>query len=546
MTPKLRHSTAALLLCVLCASTAQAQTGAETPDPLGLPTFLRRFDRNRDRMLTPEELGQPKMFADMDADGDGIVNGTEAFAYWTNRRAINAPKVAETTAEKRQAEGTFERLAEGPASETTGSPWPQFLGPDRDGIARNGPALARSWPEGGPPVLWRVAVSGGFGGATVDEGRVFLLDRPATDVEALRCFDFASGAELWRHTYPTRNVRLPYSGSRTVPSVEGGLVWTLGSLGELRCFDWRKGELRWRVDLVERAELEMPPRWGFGQSPLRHAGLVIAPAINDERGFLFAFDEKTGELKWQTGDLGGATYVTPTLHRIEGVEQVLMFGRIASEEGVWHGIDPATGEILWAWKGYTNPAQITHPVALGEGRFWITGGYDVGSRIVRISRDGGKGWRVVDLGGHEKAGSQVHTPLLHDGLLFANLNTNENLMRSRRPEGGLGCFDLQGRLLWHTGESPHFDRGGLLLADGLLLALDGETGELAAIDPKAEGYRELGRTKLFKDRAKQSWAPLAIADGRLLARSQTELVCADLRAQAVQTTTGVPSSSQQP
>jgi len=498
-------------------------------EALGLPRFLRRFDSDRDGFLTKEELPRAQFFEAMDDNGDGRITGTEAFTWWTNRQAMNAPKVAERTAEEKAADGTFVRLADGPASETTVSPWPRFLGPDRNGVAPDGPALAREWPDTGPPVAWRAEVSGGFGGIAVDQGRVFLLDRPATNEEALRCFDFASGTELWRYTYPTRNVRLPYSGSRTVPSVEGDLVWTLGVVGELRCLDWRKGELRWRVDLIEEAELEIPPRWGVSQSPLRHDGLVIAPAINDGAGFLYAFDKKTGELRWKTDDLGGASYVTPTVHTLGGVEQVILFGKTGVGEGAWHGIDRASGDILWTWTGYDNPAQITHPVALGDDRLWITGGYDVGSRIVRVARDGENGWKVEDLGGHDAAGSQVHTPLFHDDHLFANLNTNETLRRSRRPEAGLGSFDLEGNLLWNTGEEPNFDRGGLLIADGLLIALDGETGELVLIDPSPEAYRELGRTALFEDRAKQSWAPLALADGRLFARSQSELVCADLR-----------------
>ena len=515
------------------AAAAAKSTKAETDEStareaLGLPRFLRRFDRNRDGFLTKEEMPRADFFEVMDGNGDGRVTGTEAFTWWTNRQAMNAPRVAEKSADEREREGTFERLAEAPEGASTTHPWPQFLGPKRDGIAHESPALAREWPAESPPVAWRVDVSGGFGGVALDQGRVFLLDRPATDEEAVRCFDFESGVELWRYTYPTRNVRLPYSGSRTVPSVEGDFVWTLGVVGELRCLDWKKGELRWRVDLIEQAELGIPPRWGVSQSPLRHGGLVIAPAINDERGFLLAFAEKTGERKWKSRDLGGASYVTPTVHSIAGMEQVLMFGK-TSDGGAWHGIDPSSGEVLWTWSGYDNPAQITHPVALGDGRFWITGGYDVGSRIVRITRSGENGWIVEDVGGHTSAGSQVHTPLLFDGNLYANLNTNENLRRSRRAEAGLGCFDIEGNLLWNTGEDPHFDRGGLLVADGLLVALEGETGELVLIDPTPEGYRELGRTRLFEDRAKQSWAPLAIAEGRLFARSQTELVCVDLR-----------------
>jgi len=502
-------------------------------EALGLPRFLRQLDQNRDGVLSKAEFRRPEMFEAMDGNRDGKVSGTEAFTYWTNRQALNAPRMVDDTEVTTEEDGRFEQFTEVTENPVTAFPWPQFLGPNSNGLALEGPPLAKAWPEKGPSILWRTEVSGGFGGVAVDQGRVFLLDRPTTNEEALRCFDFATGTELWRYTYPTRNVRLPYSGSRTVPSVEGDLVWTLGVVGELRCLDWAKGELLWHVDLLEQAELNIPPRWGVSQSPLRHRGLVIAPAINDETGSLLAFDERTGELRWQTADLGGANYVTPTLHQIDGAEQILMFGKDGASGGAWHGINPETGAVLWTWTGYNNPAQITHPVALGDDQFWITGGYDVGSRIIQIKQTSGT-WTIDDLGGHESAGSQVHTPLLYEGHLFANLNTNENLRRSRRPEAGIGCFDLSGNLLWNTGEAPHFDRGALLIADGLLFAMEGETGELALIDPSPETYRELGRVTLFEDRAKQSWAPLAITDCRLFVRSQSEWVSVEVGQSALE------------
>lgn len=279
------------------------------------------------------------------------------------------------------------------------------------------------------------------------------------------------------------------------------------------------------------ASLETPPRWGFSQSPLLTGDLVIVPALNDEKGALVAFDRASGERRWTTENLGGASYVVPHLYDIGGVPQVILFGKLPeAPSGRWSAVSPESGKVLWTWDGYANPAQVTHPVHLGGGRLWITGGYDVGSRIISVARDATGSWHVTETPeGHPTAGSQVHTPLLFQGHLYANLNTNENLRRSRRHEAGLGCFDLDGRLLWHTGEQPHFDRGGLLIADGLLFALDGETGELLLIDPSPGGYRELGRALVFPDCGGRAWAPLAIADGLLLARSQSELVCLDVR-----------------
>ena len=205
--------------------------------------------------------------------------------------------------------------------------WPGLRGPDASGLVAEGP-LAIPAPDG-PEVCWRVPVAGGFGGAAIGHGRVFILDRTATDEENLRCFDFLTGKELWKHRYPTENVRLPYSGSRTVPSIEGHLVWTIGAVGDLRCFNWQKQELLWRTNLLTEKEIRIPPQWGVSQSPLLVGDLVVAPLFDNQSSRLCGFDKKTGERRWVSENLGVESYVTPS-HRIEGSDQIMTFGMLQS------------------------------------------------------------------------------------------------------------------------------------------------------------------------------------------------------------------------
>ena len=56
------------------------------------------------------------------------------------------------------------------------SDWPQFLGPQRNGVY-GGPAISGSWPASGPPVLWRKPVGEGFSGAVAQGGRLILFHR---------------------------------------------------------------------------------------------------------------------------------------------------------------------------------------------------------------------------------------------------------------------------------------------------------------------------------------------------------------------------------
>ena len=54
--------------------------------------------------------------------------------------------------------------------------WPHFRGPKRDAIYHEDVKLAATWPEGGPPVLWRLTLGEGHAGAAVHRGRVYLID----------------------------------------------------------------------------------------------------------------------------------------------------------------------------------------------------------------------------------------------------------------------------------------------------------------------------------------------------------------------------------
>lgn len=513
-------------------NSASCLFASDSTDPsseyFAVTSFFREYDRNQDGELTQDELpGETFDFDAIDRDGNGKVDGIEGFAYVSNLNSTNPPKKGE--GQSLPPNGTTEKLSNLESETKINLPWPGLRGPDGSGLVSKGPALARTWAPDGPEVCWRVPVAGGFGGAAISHGRVFILDRTATDEENLRCFDFLKGKELWKHRYPTENVRLPYSGSRTVPSVEGHLVWTIGAVGDLRCFNWQKQELLWRTNLLTEKEIRIPPQWGVSQSPLLVGDLVVAPLFDNQSSRLCGFDKKTGERRWVSENLGVESYVTPSLHRIEGSDQIMTFGMLAIDRCAWHGIRPSDGEIVWSWPNFWNPAQIAAPVPLGQNRFWITGGYDLGSRIIEVERSTDLEWSVREVGKHESAGSQVHTPILFQEHLYANLNHNENKIRSRRNEGGLGCFDLAGNLLWNTGEDPNFDRGGFIFADGLLFSLDGRTGDFVLIDPSPQGYRELDRAKPFSGRGGQIWAPLAIADGRILIRSQEELVCLDVR-----------------
>jgi hypothetical protein len=168
------------------------------------------------------------------------------------------------------AGGALVALAPLPAP---GADWPQFQGPGASGISPE-TGLARSWPEGGPPALWTLQVGTGFGGAAVQGGEVYLLDRLGDTQDALRCLDLATGRELWRFAYDAPG-ELPHPGSRQVPSVADRLVYTVGPFGHVQAVDRRTHRSAWSRHLLNDFGGGKVPEWGFAQCPLVYGDTVI-------------------------------------------------------------------------------------------------------------------------------------------------------------------------------------------------------------------------------------------------------------------------------
>ena len=69
-----------------------------------------------------------------------------------------------------------------------GDDWPQWLGPKRDGVWREQGTIDR-FPAEGPKVRWKVPVGGGYAGAAVAAGRVFVMDRQEKGERPKDAFD---------------------------------------------------------------------------------------------------------------------------------------------------------------------------------------------------------------------------------------------------------------------------------------------------------------------------------------------------------------------
>lgn len=399
--------------------------------------------------------------------------------------------------------------------------WPQYLGPDRMPVS---PAsgLAREWPADGPRVLWRLPLSEGYSSAVVRDGEVFVLDRIQERTGVLRVLDLETGEQKWTFEYDEPG-RMRYRGARNVPAVDETGVFFVGPFGDFICVDRTTRQARWRWNFLTDFDAAMP-MWQIAQSPLLCGDWVVVCPQGAKAG-VAAFDKRTGDAVWKTRPLAGkAGYVSPQAATLAGVDQILAISASGRGDdptrGETVGIDAKTGEILWNYDGFQCQTPITPPLPVGEDRIFITGGYDAGSAMLEIARNADGAFAAKELFKTQACGSQTHPPALFEGHLYVNSNDN-----SRRD--GMMCLTLAGEVKWKTALSPNFEKGALLLADGLILNVDGAKGDLRLIEPSPAGYKELAHASLLEP--KGAWAPLCLVGEKLILRDQTQLLCLDVK-----------------
>ena len=391
--------------------------------------------------------------------------------------------------------------------------WPQYLGPSRNAISTE-TGIKRSWANDSPDVLWTFPLGAGFGGPAVSKGNVYLLDRIGNQKDVLRCIELASGKEEWTFTYDAPG-QTDHSGSRSVPTIEGNYVYTCGPFGHVHCIDIGTHKAIWQKNVWTDYSSEIVPTWGIAQNPLIYDDLLILASQTQKAGVV-AYDKLTGDVKWSSSALPGkAGYVSPAIIKIEGDDQMVMI----SANGAVMGMEPKTGKMLWSYEGWQCKIPVPNVTEIGDGRIFITGGYRAGSVMIKVEKKS-DAFLVNELFKTDEFGTHVHPAILYKGYLYGHCSTNET-------REGLVCMDLGGKVMWKTGRTPLFDKGGFILVDGLFLSIDGNKGFLYLIEPNPNSFKELSKIKLL-DTIK-CWAPLALSDGKLLIRDQKQMKCVDVR-----------------
>jgi outer membrane protein assembly factor BamB len=396
-----------------------------------------------------------------------------------------------------------------------GSDWPQFRGPSRDNISTE-TGLYRSWPAGGPKVLWKTSVAEGYAGAAIRNDRMYINDYDTQKKEHLiRCLSMIDGKEIWRWSYQVE-IRVNHGITRTVPAIGQKFGFFLDPKCRFHAFDLTTGKIAWQKNLVQDYKATIP-QWYAGQNPLLDGDRVVLATGGD--ALVVAFDQATGKEVWRSlnpaKDLMSHSSLMPAT--IAGVKQYVY---MTPNKVV--GIAAADGQILWNIPFMTKMAACPSPVAIGDGRIFITSGYEAGSMMIQVQK-GASGFTAQKLYGLTSAqfNSEVHTPILYQNHLFAV---------GSKTKGRFSCVGLDGKVVWQSpavsgdaAATRTFGLGGFMLADGMFFILDGDTGMLRVIEANIKQYKELASAQILG--GEEVWGPMALANGRLVIRDNSQMFC---------------------
>ena len=406
-----------------------------------------------------------------------------------------------------------------------GADWPQWRGPNRDGVWSEDGIVER-FDQPQLPIRWRAEIGSGYSGPTVADGRVYVTDRVAAPVqiERVHCLDAMTGEKLWFREYECDYEQVAKrDGPRASVTVDDGRACSLGTMGHLHCFSAATGQILWKKDLKAEYKIKLP-MWGIAAAPLLEDGLVIVHVGGKDGACLIAFDLSTGRRKWQALD-DDASYSAPIVIEQAG-KRVLV--SLTGQRIV--GLNPPTGKLYWELP--FPPKNMVHHIAspvFENGRLFVSSFFD-GSMLLKVDPDRlavEELWRRR--GENERNTDALHccisTPVL-DGDHIYGLDAY----------GQLRCLDLHtGDRVWENLDVVPSDRWATahLIRNKDKIWMFNELGELIISKLSPEGFREISRAKLIEPTEGQlergvCWAHPAFAYKHVYARNDNEIVCADL------------------
>lgn len=387
-----------------------------------------------------------------------------------------------------------------PATTTASFDWPQWRGPNRDGISSE-TGLLKTWPTTGPRVLWRVGSGEGYSGIVISQGRAFTILGVERN-EVVVALDADTGTELWRTVIDGLFQNDQGNGPRSTPTVDGETLYALSGESRLVALAAKDGRKIWEHDLRSKFGARVP-RWGVSTSPLVEGNMLLVDVGGKSGHSVMAFNKANGAVLWNSeSDLPG--YSAPIAVTVSGTRQILAFTGTALV-----ALAANDGRSLWRYPWETSyDVNAATPIFIAPDRVFISSGYGKGSALLYMQTNNGKAgvrevWKSREMKNH------FSSSILYQNHLYGF------------DDAFLTCLDLAGGApKW---QQRGFQKGSLLLADGHLIVL-GERGTLALVEATPAGYNEKASVQILNGKC---WTMPSLANGKLYLRNQSEMLCLD-------------------
>ncbi len=389
--------------------------------------------------------------------------------------------------------------------------WPCFHGPDRKNKS-NETGLMKTWPEGGPGLLWSVSGLGeGYASVSIADGLIFTSgtydDQTyvfAYDLDGKLIWKKPNGSAWKVEVYWARG----YDGPRSTPSYDEGTVYHLSELNRLTAYRAETGDIIWSRDLMGDFKTGMPD-YGFTESVLIDGSvLYVKPA--GRRGYQACLNKRTGETLWINNDIPGLyAYNSAVLHDFGGYRQL-----INASSSCYYGVDTKTGKLLWKID-FENDYEVNCSDAVVHNEYvFMSSGEGGGCVLVRLGSSGDnitaeKVWKSDLLDNYH--GGVIY----HDGFVYGSGD------RSR----GWICLELlTGKQMWKDPGSM----GALTYADGMLYLYD-ENGRMRLVKASPDKFEVTGEFKVPGGGVGPYWAHPVVCGGRLYLRHADRLYAYQIR-----------------
>ena len=420
---------------------------------------------------------------------------------------------------KRQLSGIIAITLAITAGTLSGNDWPQWRGPNRNGISTE-QGLLKEWPKEGPKLLWKGSEFGsGYSTPAVSGGRLFMLANEGLENEFVQSIGTQDGKRSWRTRLgkvgnPKQDPNFP--AARSTPTLDGEVLYALSSDGDLACVEIGDGKVRWRKNL--RTDFAGKPGvWAYAESPLVHGETLVCTPGGAEATML-GLNKRTGDVLWKcsTPEADEAAYASAILVAFEGTYeyvQLLQKGLV--------GVDAKSGKLLWRFGRAVSAFNANIPSPLADRDTIYAGSAGTGGGAIRLIKKEGR-FEPEQLYFGPKFPTAIGGVIKNGDYLYGT--TGQALL----------CIEFAtGKIKW---EERALGPASLCYADGRLY-LHGENGEVGLVEASPVGYREKGRfvppdRPQHPNQMEKAWAYPVVANGCLYIRDHGMLWCYGIKAGA--------------